>query len=82
LLSILLGLIWMSLSLCGLLVRLINAATWKQEMQHTENCLRYRISALEDWLVLPTQSHYRYGEVIEVPYHPHKQPTRMRHFNG
>jgi hypothetical protein len=74
LLSILLGLMWMSLSTCRLLIQVTKPQTWKQEMQHSEDCLRYRISALEDWLVLPRQTHQRCGEVIEVRY---QQPKKV-----
>lgn len=74
LLSILLGLMWMSLSACRLLIQLTKPQTWKQEMQQNEDCLRYRISALEDWLVLPGRTPQHCGEVIEVRY---RQPKKV-----
>lgn len=55
-LSILLSLIWLSLALCRLFLQWIRLETWKQEMKHNEDCLRYRISVLEDWIVLPSLS--------------------------
>lgn len=72
-LSILLGLMWMSLTLCRLLVQRTQAGIWRQEMQRNEECLRSRISRLEDWLVLPT--HRIQGETIQVRY---QQPERSR----
>lgn len=72
-LSILLGLMWMSLALCRLLVQWTQAGTWRQEMQRNEECLRCRISRLEDWLVLPT--YQIQGETIQVRY---QQPERSR----
>lgn len=52
-LSILIGLLWITLVLCRWVIQLTRGATWQQEMMHNENSLRYRISILEDWLVLP-----------------------------
>lgn len=51
LVSILTGSMWVMLSLCQWLLRWMQSARWKQEMQGSENALRHRISILEDWLV-------------------------------
>jgi hypothetical protein len=53
-LSIVLGLVWMSLAVYRLSMQLTRTDRWKQEMQRNEECLRHRVSVLEDWLVLPT----------------------------
>lgn len=67
--SILLSIMWMSLTFARLSMQWTRATTWKQEMQQNEECLRYRISVLEDWLVPPTHTPSKAcGEVIQVRY--------------
>ncbi len=51
--SILIGLLWMTLVFCRWAIQVMRGTTWRQEMMQNENSLRYRISILEDWLVLP-----------------------------
>ncbi|GAB4375647.1 MAG: hypothetical protein Kow00121_21620 [Elainellaceae cyanobacterium] len=47
-------------------MQLAEGEAWKQELQDGENSLRHRISALEDWIVLPGRK--LSGEAIEVRY--------------
>lgn len=65
LLSIVVGLIWLSIGLCRLTLQWFRAETWRQEMQANEEALRYRISVLEDWLVPLSKIG---DEVVEVRY--------------
>jgi hypothetical protein len=64
--SILFSLVWLSILLCRFSLQLAGAGSWKQQMSENEERLRYRVSALEDWLVLPARKS-RLG-AIEVAY--------------
>jgi hypothetical protein len=73
-LSILLGLMWMSLIVCRWLIQITQPQTWRQDLQHSEANLRYQISVLEDWLVLPTYTtQLQPSEVVKVRYHHPKK---------
>lgn len=68
-LSLLLGLVWLSIGLCRLALQIVRADTWKQEMRSNEEDMRHRISVLEDWLVFPSYKAYKAADkVVEVRY--------------